>query len=180
MFQRTNEDKWPNNMMLAQWPAEGRGTQYNSTQKLSAGCIVVLTTQICSFFFFKDSINNCFLSYLVGVLVSMRMKIWARSRRPNVSARGGWPTTLANAFVCGTSTRLSRSWVTCVSCTWRVRSPRPSCWCCTRRWQWSSAWNNKSEVSHYYCTIRSLLYYYHIQWPQWQQMFFFVWTNALS
>lgn len=77
----------------------------------------------------------------------MRTRTWARSRRPNASARGGWPTTPVSVCACGTSTRPLRSWATCVRCTWRARSRRPSCWCCTRPWPWSSAWNNKSEVS---------------------------------
>lgn len=113
-----------NNVMSAQWPAEGREI-HSITQ---------------------HSPYQCF-TYRVHVAVSTRMRTWARSRRPNASARGGWPTTPVNVCVCGTSTRPLRSWVTCVSCTWRVRSHRPSCWCCTRPSQWSSAWNNKSEVS---------------------------------
>lgn len=77
----------------------------------------------------------------------MRMRTWVRSRRLSASVRGEWPTTPANACVCATSTRPSRSSVTCVNYTWRVRSRRPSCWSSTRLWRWSSAWNNKSEVS---------------------------------
>lgn len=88
-----------------------------------------------------------FSFYLCVIVASMRTRIWARSRRPNVSVRGGWPTTRVNACACGTSTRPLRSWVTCVSCTWRARSHKPNCWCYTRLWRWSSAWNNKSEVS---------------------------------
>lgn len=87
----------------------------------------------------------------------MRTRIWVRSRRPNVSVRGGWPTTLVSVCVYGISMRPLRSWVTCVSCIWRVRSHKPNCWCCTRPWRWSSAWNNKWEVS-------ASLLLHNIQW----------------
>lgn len=105
---------------------------------------------------FMSILTNVF-SFFVDVVVSMRMRIWARSRRQNVSVIGGWPTTPGNVCVCETSTKPLRSWVTCVSCTWRARNRRPSCWCCTRPWRWSSAWSNKSEVSAAGRAVQELL-----------------------
>lgn len=78
---------------------------------------------------------------------SPKMRIWIQSRRPSVSARGGWPTTRVNAWGFETSTRPSRSWAACASCTWRARSLRPNSSSCTRLWPSFSAWSSKSEVS---------------------------------
>lgn len=87
----------------------------------------------------------CYVSFVAAVLT--RMRIWTPSRRSSGRRSGGWPTTPASVCACATSTRPSRSWAACASCTWRARSRRPSCWSCTRPWQWSSAWSSKSEVS---------------------------------
>ena len=59
----------------------------------------------------------------------------------------GWPTTPGSACGSGTSTRRSRSWAACASCTSATTNLRLSCWYYTRRSTWYSTWSSRSEVS---------------------------------
>lgn len=60
---------------------------------------------------------------------------------------GGWQTTPASGYACGTSTRLLRSWATCVSSIWAMRNHRPNWSYCNRPLTLYSTWSSKSEVS---------------------------------
>lgn len=102
--------------------------------------------------FFLFSASVCFLlcvfnsKTVLSPTVSLKTRTWIRSRRPSVSARGGWLTTPVNALGCETSTRPSRSWAACASCTWKARSPKLNCSSSIRLWPSYLTWSSKSEV----------------------------------
>lgn len=60
---------------------------------------------------------------------------------------GGWQTTPASGYVCGTSTRLLRSWAAWFSSIWAMRNSRPNWSYCNRPLTLYSTWSSKFEVS---------------------------------
>ena len=96
-------------------------------------------------FSYKPHVTFSWISPLPTV--SMKMRVWIRSRRLNVSVREGWLTTPVSGWGCETSTGPSRSWAACANSTWRARSPKLNCSSSIRLWLSSSAWSSKSGVS---------------------------------
>lgn len=96
--------------------------------------------------------NCCFLpsSSAIGSALVWMMRMTMRGQwNLKLSGRkyGGWQTTLASGYVCGTSTRLLRSWAACVSSTWAMRNRRPNWSYCNRPLTLYSTWSSKFEVS---------------------------------
>lgn len=85
--------------------------------------------------------------FLLSPTVSLKTRTWIQSRKLNVSVRGGWQTMPGNAWEFETSTKPSRSWVACASCTWKARNPRLNCSSSIRLWLSYLTWSSKSEVS---------------------------------
>lgn len=77
----------------------------------------------------------------------MMMKIYQWRLRLSGRKCGGWQTTPANGYACGTSTRLLRSWAACVSSIWTMRNHKPNWSFCNRLLTLYSTWSSKFEVS---------------------------------
>lgn len=95
----------------------------------------------------------CFISASSAIgsllvwMMRKTMKIYQWRLRLSGRKWGGWQTTPASDYVCGTSTRLLRSWAACVSSIWATRNRRPNWSYCNRPLTLYSTWSSKFEVS---------------------------------